>query len=259
MHLSVIVPIYQAEAFLGRTLLELDSFLSATGVSTELLLVDDGSRDRTHEICRSWALTKRPYEVEALRLEENRGKGGAVAAGMLSARGKFRVFLDADLAYPPSQIVKVLGALEEGADVAVASRVHPDSRYTISPAFFHYLYTRHRASRVINWLMRRTIIPGCFDSQAGLKGFSEKAARQIFSRQIIRGFSFDVEALYLARLMGLGIREVAVEFRYFNEPTTVEFVKDGAGLVMDVLRVRWHSLKGRYCLHAPGEEGGGAS
>lgn len=259
MHLSVIVPIYQAEAFLGRTLLELDSFLSATGVSTELLLVDDGSRDRTHEICRAWALTKRPYEVEALRLEENRGKGGAVAAGMLSARGKFRVFLDADLAYPPSQIMKVLGALEEGADVAVASRVHPDSRYTISPAFFHYLYTRHLASRVINWVMRRTIIPGCFDSQAGLKGFSEKAAREIFSRQIIRGFSFDVEALYLARLMGLGIREVAVEFRYFNEPTTVEFVKDGAGLVMDVLRVRWHGLKGRYGIPARGEEGGGAS
>jgi len=126
--------------------------------------------------------------------------------------------------------------------------VHPDSRYTISPAFFHYLYTRHLASRVINWAMRHTIIPDCRDSQAGLKGFSAQAAEAIFSRQIIKGFSFDVEALFLAGRMGLCVREVAVEFRYFNEPTTVEFVQDGLGMVKDVLRVRWNALRGRYRL-----------
>ncbi len=252
-HLSVIIPVYNAEGFLAKTLSELDGFLCGLAFSSELILVDDGGADRSFEIASAWAGEARPYAVRALRHERNQGKGGAVATGMLAAAGKFRIFIDVDLAYPPSQILRILEALEEGADVATACRVHPESRYTISPAFFHYLYTRHLASRVINWALRHTLIPNCSDSQAGLKGFRAEAAKEIFSRQRVKGFPFDVEALFLAGRMGYRTREVAVEFRYFNEPTTVQFLQDGTGMIADVVRVRLNSLRGRY--HLPESHG----
>jgi dolichyl-phosphate beta-glucosyltransferase len=253
-HLSIVLPVYRAESFLVRSLEALDLFLRGLACSAELVIVDDGSLDRSYAIASEWAEVSRPYAVRVLRHEQNQGKGGAVATGMLAAVGRFRIFLDVDLAYEPSQILRILEALEDGGDVAVACRVHPDSRYTISPAFFHYLYTRHLASRVINWGMRRTLIPHCRDSQAGLKGFRAEAAEAVFSRQIIRGFPFDVEALYLAEKLGLRIREVAVEYRYFNEPTTVVFLQDGLGMIRDVLRIRMHHLRGRYRL--PVRDGG---
>ncbi len=252
VHLSVIVPIYHAEPFLIKTLEDLDAFFQGLALSAELILVEDGGRDRSYEIAMEWARAPRSYRVRVLKHEQNQGKGGAVATGMLAAQGLFRIFLDADLAYPPSQILRILEALEDGADVAVACRVHPDSRYTISPAFFHYLYTRHLASRAINWAMRHMVIPNCSDSQAGLKGFRAQAAETIFSRQTVKGFPFDVEALFLASKMGCRIREVGVEFRYFNEPTTVAFMQDGVGMLRDVARVRLHHLRGRYQIKSAG-------
>ncbi len=251
-HLSVIVPVYNAGASLAQSLTQLDEFMRQLAFGSELVLVDDGSKDDSRKIIADWMAREKPYAALFIPHEKNRGKGAAVATGMLKASGKYRVFLDVDLAYPPSQVLRIVEALEDGADVAVACRVDPDSRYTISPAFFHYLYTRHLASRLINWLMRRTIIPHCRDSQAGLKGFRADIAKEIFSRQIVRGFPFDVEALYLAEKMGCSIREVAVEYRYFNEPTTVIFLKDGLQMARDVFRVRINHLSKRYKLPEKG-------
>lgn len=251
-YLSVIVPIYNAGSFIAQTLVYLDDFLSILTYSRELIIVDDGSVDGSKDIAAKWAMQKRNYAVRFLAHDKNRGKGAAVANGMLASTGKYRIFLDADLAYPPSQILRVLEELERGNDLAIACRVHPETRCTLSPAFFHYLYTRHIASRVINWLMRRTIIPHSRDSQAGLKGFRADIAREIFSRQIVHGFPFDVEALYLAEKMGCSIREVAVEYRYFNEPTTVVFLQDGLRMAKDVFRVRFNHLLKRYKLPEKG-------
>lgn len=248
MHLSIIVPVYNSESFVKKTLDEIDAFLVGLDKKCELIVVDDGSMDSTASLAEGWALKERSYPVRVIRLEKNLGKGAGVAAGVLAAKGKYRIFLDADLAYPPSQILKILEALEEGNDVAVACRVHKDSRYTISPASFHYLYTRHLASRIVNFFMRHTIIPDCSDSQAGLKGFTAAAAEAIFSQQIVKGFPFDVEAMYLAEKMKLKIKEVAVEYRYFNEPTTVVFMQDGFSMARDVARVHMHNLRGRYRL-----------
>lgn len=248
IHLSIIVPSYNAEGFVARSLDTLDSFIRGLACRTELVVVDDGSPDRSRAVISEWTKVQRPYPIATIFLDKNHGKGGAVAAGMLAAKGKFRIFLDVDLAYEPSQILRILEALEENADVAVACRVHEDSRYTISPAFFHYLYTRHLASRFINFFLRHTIIPHSHDSQAGLKGFGARAAEAIFSRQIIRGFPFDIEALYLAEKMGLSIREVPVEYRYFSEPTTVVFLKDGIEIAGAMAKIHAHRLGGGYKL-----------
>ncbi len=250
VYLSVIVPVYNSEGFLAKSLADLDRYIRELDHIVELIIVDDGSRDNSLSIARSFASQERHYSVRVIALGENRGKGAGVARGMLEAAGKYRVFLDSDLAYPPEQIGRILKALEEGNDVAVANRVMLGSRYTISPAFFRYLYTRHASSRALNFLLRHTLIPHCSDSQAGLKGFRAKAAKEIFSRQKIQGFPFDVEALFLAEKMHYRIREVAVDFRYLDEPTTVVFMQDSFGMAKDIAKIRLNHFLGRYFLPA---------
>ncbi len=248
IHLSVIVPVYNSASFIERSLFTLDEFMLSLAYASELIIVDDGSEDNTLEVVERWAREGKPYHVQVAAVGSNKGKGVAVATGMFAAHGKFRVFLDADLAYHPSQILRMVEALEDGADVAVACRVHKDSRYTISPAFFHYLYTRHIASRLINFVMRHTVIKDCHDTQAGLKGFTADAARKIFSRQTVYGFPFDIEALFLAQKMGYEVREVPIEFRYFSEPTTVAFLEDSLKMARDIVRIRLNHALGRYNL-----------
>jgi len=156
------------------------------------------------------------------------------------------VFTDADLAYPLDQVATITAALDRGYDLAIACRVLPESRYLMSPSFFHYLYTRHLLSRVYNTAVRWSLLPGILDSQAGLKGFTARAAEVVFPRLSIHRFGFDVEALFIARRHGLRTAQVPVSFRYDSEPTTVRFARDGRTLLTDLARVRWNDLRGRY-------------
>src|SRR5207247_11251156 len=179
-------------------------------------------------------------EVAVLRNEANRGKGFSVARGMLAARGRYRVFTDADLAYPLDEIAHIVHRLATGSDVAIACRVLPESRYLMSPSFFHYLYTRHVMSRVFNRVVRLVFLPRILDTQAGLKGFTARASELIFPRLTIAGFGFDVELLYVARKHGLKVTQQAVHYRYDDEPTTVRFVADAVGMLEDLARIRWN-------------------
>ena len=219
-------------------------YLAAQGFAAELIVVDDCSDDDTpaivDEVC---AETDR---VRLLRNDRNRGKGFSVARGMREASGAYRVFIDADLAYPPTEVSKILRDLEAGADVAIACRVLPDSRYLMSPTFFSYLYTRHLMSRAFNTVVRWSLVPGVLDTQAGLKGFTARAADLIFPKLTVPGFGFDVEALYIARREGLRIAQTAVHFRYDSEPTTVRFLRDGLRMAGDLARIRLNEHRGRY-------------
>jgi dolichyl-phosphate beta-glucosyltransferase len=116
----------------------------------------------------------------------------------------------------------------------------------MSPTFFSYLYTRHVMSRLFNALVRWTLIPRVRDTQAGLKGFTAAAAELVFPRVTIPRFGFDVEALFIARKFGLSIEQVAVNFRYDEEPTTVRFVKDAAEMARDLGRIRTNEWRRRY-------------
>jgi dolichyl-phosphate beta-glucosyltransferase len=219
-------------------------FIAVQGFATELIVVDDDSDDDTPAIVDD--VRAETEGLKLIRNDRNRGKGFTVARGMLAAEGDFRVFMDADLAYPPTEVTKILRDLEDGADVAIACRVLPESRYLMSPTFFSYLYTRHVMSRAFNAAVRWTLVPGVLDTQAGLKGFTARAAEDIFSRLTVPGFGFDVEALHIARRRGLRIAQTAVHFRYDREPSTVRFVRDALRMAGDLGRIRVNDIRGRY-------------
>lgn len=244
-HLSLVVPVFNAPDRLPSSLEQLRTFLHAQPYSWELILVDDCSNAETRAILEKFAGSM-PHLVRLIRNEENRGKGNAVTRGMRAAVGKYRVFTDADLAYPATEVGKILAALEGGADVAIACRVLAESRYLMSPTFFSYLYTRHVMSRVFNAMVRWTLIPQVLDTQAGLKGFTAHAAEIIFPRVTIPRFGFDVEALFIARKHGLSLAQVAVYFRYDEEPTTVRFAEDVVRMMRDLVHIRRNDWRGRY-------------
>lgn len=252
VYLSVIVPAWNGEERLPATLRSISAFLDHQPCATELIVVDDHSDHITADLLAD-LLAEFKLDSDhvvsgftVIRNARNHGKGYAVSRGMSAARGKYRVFIDADLAYPASEIAKVVHDLEAGADVAIACRVLQDSRYVMSPAYFRYLYTRHVMSRVFNAIVRYSILPGIWDTQAGLKGFTADAANLIFPRLTIRRFGFDLECLFIARAHALRITHTAVDFHYEDEPTTVDFVRDAFRMLRDIMTVRWNGWHGNY-------------
>ncbi len=244
MYLSVVVPVRNGADRLPPHLAALQQFLCTQARPAELVLVDDHSEPSAAGLLADFA--RAAPSVTLLRNDVHGGKGHAVARGMQAARGAYRVFTDADLAYPLDEIGKVVRELESGYDVVVACRVLPESRYLMSPSFFHYLYTRHVMSRVFNRVVRLALLPGILDTQAGLKGFTARAAELIFPRLTVPGFGFDVEALYIARKHGLRIKQAAVHYRYDEEPSTVRFAADAAEMLQDLVKIRWNDWRGRY-------------
>ena len=243
-HLTLVVPCYNGEDRLPSALVQLEEFIAAQPYETELVLVDDESAEPAARILSEFAADR--AGVTLLRNTKNRGKGASVARGIRAGRGRYRVFTDADLAYPPPEINKILRDLEAGADVAIACRVLPESRYLMSPSFFHYLYTRHVMSRVFNAMVRTILLRDVLDSQAGLKGFTGLAAETVFSRLTIARFGFDVEALFIAQKHGFSLVQTAVHFRYDEEPTTVTLAQSAFRMALDLLQVRVNDWRGRY-------------
>jgi len=235
--LSVVVPVYNGGAFIERTLGQLIEYVASLKEPAELIVIDDGSTDRTAELIAR-RVAEAPVPVNFMQSPQNEGKGAAIRRGMAVAQGRYRVFLDADLAYSPRAISEVRSKLAEGADVVIGSRVHPDSTYQVKPSFFRYLYTRHVAGRVFNWIVRLFLLPGIFDSQAGLKGFTAGAADTIFGGWLPDGFSFDLGVLSRARHERLSIVQIPVHYRYDSEPTTVRFVNDSIAALYDLAVVR---------------------
>ena len=243
--LSLVIPVYNAAELLPATLEAVDHFLTHASNRVEVLFVDDCSSEVETQIVLD-DFARRRDGVRVLRNACNRGKGYSVARGMLAANGRHRVFTDVDLAYPLDQVHRVVDELARGADVAIACRVLPESRYLMSPTFFHYLYTRHLMSRAFNRVVQALILPGILDTQAGLKGFTAAAAELCFGRSTIPGFGFDIECLYIAQQHGLTIRQTAVTFRYDDEPTTVRFARDSSRMLRDIWQVRTNAWRGQY-------------
>jgi dolichyl-phosphate beta-glucosyltransferase len=244
VHLSVIVPVWNGADQLSTAMDELLDFIQTREYGVELILANDGSGVEAARLLHEFAAAN-PATV-VLRNLPHRGKGSAIAAAMQSARGQFRVFIDSDLAYSVVEIEKVLHELEQGSDVVIACRVHPDSRYVMSPRFFRYMYTRHLMSRVLNGAVRALLLPGLLDTQAGLKGFTARAAELVFPQITIPGFGFDLECLYIAHANRLRITQIPVLFRYDHEVSSFRFLKDGVTILTDILRVRSRGWLGAY-------------
>jgi dolichyl-phosphate beta-glucosyltransferase len=241
---SIVIPTYNGREFIEQTVGAVLKYLASRDEAGELIVVDDGSTDGTGDLLEKIACRQTIFRL--IRYQPNRGKGFAVRKGVAAASGDRIVFTDADLAYPPDQIERILSSIDAGADVAIATRVAADSRYMMSPAFFNYVYTRHLASRVFNLMVRSLLALPVRDCQAGLKGFSKAAAMTVFPRLTLDGFTFDVELLCIAKVHGLRITEVPVQFCYFSEPTTVAFMRDTFRALADLIRVKVKAAAGEY-------------
>lgn len=241
--LSLVVPAYNEERRLGPSLGRLLAFAAAQGYPVEIIIVDDGSTDRTADLVRE-AAAGAPSGV-SLRLmqhEHNLGKGAAVRTGCLAAAGEFVAYLDADLATPPEETLKVLLALEEGADVAAGSRRQPGGYDMRSSRPIH----RRALGAAYSRAQRLLLMPDIVDSQCPLKGFRREAARQVFAQQRLSGWAFDAEVLFLARRLGLRLAQVPVEWRHVAGSRLRTGPVQALRILWDLLRLRWlHRGAGR--------------
>jgi dolichyl-phosphate beta-glucosyltransferase len=250
--LSIVVPAYNEAARLPETLDRLASFLdrSSHGQQAEVLVVDDGSFDGTAMLVEDWS--RKDPRFRLLSNPGNRGKGYAVRHGMLKALGDWRLMTDADLSTPIEELERLRRAADkENAAVVIGSRAI--NRKLVAR---HQSWFRETGGRFFNWVMR--IITGLpfADTQCGFKLYRADAAQAIFSRQVLDGFSFDVEDLYLAQRMGWRVLEVPVAWANM-EGTKVTAVATARAFT-DLVRIRWFGWKGVYDPGAgrqPGEAG----
>jgi len=228
--LSVIVPAFNEEARLPRTLARLHEYYSAQPYGYEVMVVDDGSRDATAAIVRIFAEV---YPHVSLRqCHENRGKGCAVRTGVLESKGDLVLFCDADLATPQEETECLLRCIEVGADVAIGSRPLRGSRVEARQP-------RHREwmGRAFNAAVQVLGVRGIRDTQCGFKMFRREAAHDIFSRCKIDGFGFDVEALMIARDLGYRIEEAPIRWSH-QEGSKVHPLRDGTRMLTELARLR---------------------
>ena len=244
--MSLVIPVYNAAGFIAENMRSAAMFLRLLEGPNELIVVDDASTDGSSKILQEMAPNQAGVSFTLLRNDRNRGKGYSVRRGMRVARGRHLIFNDADFTYPVEEVGIFSHYLDDGHDVVIGSRMHPDSKYVISPKFIRYLYTRHVMSRIFNFMVNVTLGLGIRDTQAGIKGFEREAGLKIFERHSLNRFSFDLELLFIARKMGLKIAEVPVHFFYKKEPTTIRFSKDSLIMLYDIARIRWRSLMGKY-------------
>ncbi|HVV88820.1 MAG TPA: dolichyl-phosphate beta-glucosyltransferase [Kofleriaceae bacterium] len=206
LDVSIIIPAYNEEARIEPTLRKTAALLAAQPMSWELVVVDDGSRDGTVALCER--LAAELPGVRVLATSPNRGKGHAVRAGMLAARGRVRVMCDADGSMPATELPRLLAPIADGAcAIAIGSRYAADATVERQPAW------RRGWSRLCNLVIQKTLVPGVRDTQCGFKAFTADAARATFGRATIDGWAFDLEVLALAKRMGYVVREVGVEWK----------------------------------------------
>lgn len=237
LYLSIVIPAHNEENRLPATLLRIKEYLGRADMAYEIILVDDGSRDRTVAVARESASGG---GLRVLANGRNRGKGYSVRRGMLAAAGRFVFYSDADLSTPIEELDRLLPELENGADVVVGSRGLAESHLELRQP-------RHRESlgRLYNLLVRVLVVRGFQDTQCGFKGFRQECVREIFSRQRLDRFAFDVEILHIAGR--LGYRAVEVPIRWLNSPESkVRIVGDASRMLLDLFRIRLYALLGHY-------------
>jgi glycosyltransferase involved in cell wall biosynthesis len=237
IQLSIIVPSFNEELRLPASLDRIAAYVSASGRATEVLVVNDGSTDRTAEVAASYR--DRIANLRVLENGVNRGKGYSVRHGMGEAQGELVLFTDADLSAPIEEADKLLAAMER-YDVAIGSRALDRSLISVHESAF-----REFAGIVFNKIVRVVLRLPFVDTQCGFKSFRRERCRIIFEQQRIERFGFDPELLYLARHHGLKAIEIPV--RWAHSPATkINMMRDSVQMFVDVFTIRWNAILGRY-------------
>jgi glycosyltransferase involved in cell wall biosynthesis len=238
-YLSIVIPAYNESLRVGNTLDEVRTYASAKPFDVEIVLVDDGSSDRTPELFREFqSLWPR---TQVLLNEVNRGKGFSVRRGVLEAQGEVVLFTDADLSAPIEEADKLLAALEaESADAAIGSRALDRKLIGV-----HQPLRRELAGRFFNLLVRLFTGLKLHDTQCGLKLFRRDSTRRAFELQQVERFGFDPEVLFLIQYLGGKIVEVPVRWND-NPATKVHFLRDSTRMFLDLIVLRWRALTGHF-------------
>lgn len=236
--ISVIFPAYNEEARLERTLRDAAAYFRAAGRPVELIVVDDGSRDRTSALVDR--LADEVGELRLIRLPANRGKGYAVRTGVVNARGGAVLFADADGATPIGEVERLERALAAGADLAIGSRALPSSAVQVRARAY-----RRLMGRTFHAMVSLLAVSGVHDTQCGFKLFRSGVAHDLFSRMRMDGFSFDVEVLLMARRRGYRIAEIPVNWTH-QPGSRVNLVTDSLRMAADLFAIRGRLVRGDY-------------
>ena len=234
--LSIIIPAYNEEHRLPGTLEQIFAFLQEQSYTAEVLVIENGSSDRTYEIAHEFA--ERYENLHTFR-EKQRGKGNAVRRGMLEAQGEYRFLCDSDLSMPIAEVNHFLPPYLNEFDIAIGSREAPGAIRYNEPEY------RHLGGRLINFAIRTLILSGLQDTQCGFKCFRAHTVESIFPYQRISGWAFDIEILYIARKRGYNIVEVPIHW-YFNLETKLRAVKDALRMLGDIFLIHANNLRNRY-------------
>jgi dolichyl-phosphate beta-glucosyltransferase len=237
--ISIIVPAYNEDALIQHTLEGLRSYLFTRPEQFEIIVVDDGSQDRTVALIEDWQKSN-DVQLKLLVNYTNRGKGFAVRRGVQESCGCYVIFIDADLPYELHAIDDFLKALKNGHDLAVGSRVLPASEVRGVSS------VRYLAGQIFSWLEQFILTTGLADTQCGFKAFTSTAAKEIFHRVTIDGFGFDVEMIYVARKLHYSIQPVAVQMIDRHRASRVRLVEDSVKMFVNLFTIRWLDWQGKY-------------
>ncbi|MCX6809350.1 MAG: glycosyltransferase family 2 protein [Candidatus Berkelbacteria bacterium] len=233
--ISVIIPAFNEAKRLPKTLKKISDFFKRKNYSYEIVVVDDGSQDKTTDTIKSLNIPN----VRVVSYKANRGKGYAVNFGILKAKGKYILFADADNSTPFEQIEKLLEHIEN-YEVVIGSRYLTNSHIKLKQPL-----SRRVAARLGNLLIRAMVLPKIEDTQCGFKMFQRHAAHEIFSRQTIWRWGFDIEILYIAKKLGFKIKEVPIDW-YNDEATRIQSPRVFLTTFSELLRIKLNSISGKY-------------
>ena len=238
IHLSVIIPAYNEEKRLAKTLREIAKYLRIQSYIWEIIVVNDGSKDNTAQVVREMS-----SEIENLRLidnKENHGKGYVVRQGMLESKGKYRVFTDADNSTSIDQVEKMWPEFEKGFEVVIGSRDIKGAKLAVPQPWI-----RRRIGDVFNLMVQIVCgLWGIWDTQCGFKGFTKRAIEDIFPKCIIDRFAFDPEILVVAKRFGYKIKEIPII--WINDPESKVKLKNMINMGKDLFKIRLNIIKGLY-------------
>jgi len=240
IYLSVVIPAYNEEKGISKTLLDIDQYLSEQKYTYEIVVVNDGSSDNTSQV-----INKLAELIKGLRLidnKKNHGKGWVVRQGMLESKGEVRLFTDADNATSIDHFEKMVPLLEKGYQIVIGSRDKKDAQGAKQAVPQSFL--KRQLGNFGNLLIQLVAVPGIWDTQCGFKAYTAKATEDIFGRSLIDRWGFDIEALALARKLGYKIGIIPVY--WVNNPNSRVSLKGYLNTFRELFKIKWNLIRGKY-------------